>query len=245
MNLMRFAETQGENFCVGWVDGGVSFIIREPNEFVRQVVPKFFGGATKFPSFTRKLYRWGFRQMNRGIGPDEPIIFGNDSFLKDKADLMKNMRSTTAAATRKHEQTKAPTNYFPGMKHARQEDAFGDDGANKRLMLEMLGQNAAFNAGNGTFSLTNALRPQINNLDNNNNNNSMFQLNANSQMNGMASFNPNPINYNCFDMPQDNGNNNQMNQWNFASQNANQMFQNPSSSEDIINAAISAMRYSS
>ncbi len=41
--------------------------------------------------------------MNRGIGPDEPIIFGNEYFQRDNADLMVNMRSITAASIRKRE----------------------------------------------------------------------------------------------------------------------------------------------
>jgi hypothetical protein len=50
------------------------------------------------------VYRWGFRQVNRGIGPDDPIIFGNEYFQRDDAELMSKMRSTTAASTRKQEE---------------------------------------------------------------------------------------------------------------------------------------------
>lgn len=50
------------------------------------------------------MYRWGFRQVNRGIGPDDPIIFGNEYFQRDNAELMTKMRSTTAASTRKQEE---------------------------------------------------------------------------------------------------------------------------------------------
>lgn len=41
--------------------------------------------------------------MNRGIRSDEPIIFGNEYFQRDNADLMVNMRSITAASIRKRE----------------------------------------------------------------------------------------------------------------------------------------------
>lgn len=110
MQLMKYAEKQRGNssgddkegeFCVEWLKDGKSFVINNPDQFTRQVVPKFFK-PTKFSSFTRKLYRWGFRQVNRGIGPDEPIIFGNDHFQRDDAELMVKMRSVTAAA-RKNE----------------------------------------------------------------------------------------------------------------------------------------------
>jgi hypothetical protein len=106
MALMRFADEQGrdtQDFCVSWLPEGKSFVIRNPDEFTRQLVPKYFK-ATKFSSFTRKLYRWGFRQINRGIGPDDPIIFGNEFFDRDNEALMSKMRSVTAAGNRKTEQ---------------------------------------------------------------------------------------------------------------------------------------------
>lgn len=93
-----------KTFCIAWLPDGKTFIIRDPEEFTRKVLSKFFK-ATKFSSFTRKLYRWGFRQVNRGIGPDDPIIFGNESFQRDKEELMANMRSVTAASTRKQEKS--------------------------------------------------------------------------------------------------------------------------------------------
>ena len=97
MNMMRFADKQEntEEYCAAWLNDGKSFVIRDADAFTRQVIPQFFK-ATKFSSFTRKLYRWGFRQVNRGIGPDDPIIFGNEYFQRDHADLMVKMRSITA-----------------------------------------------------------------------------------------------------------------------------------------------------
>eukprot|EP00751_Fragilariopsis_kerguelensis_P010894 CAMPEP_0170775574 /NCGR_PEP_ID=MMETSP0733-20121128/10665_1 /TAXON_ID=186038 /ORGANISM="Fragilariopsis kerguelensis, Strain L26-C5" /LENGTH=615 /DNA_ID=CAMNT_0011118409 /DNA_START=31 /DNA_END=1879 /DNA_ORIENTATION=+ len=105
MNLMNYATTrvkQEKHFCVSWLPDGKAFVIYDIKDFTKDVVPKFFK-ASKFCSFTRKLYRWGFRQLNRGIGPDEPIIFGNEFFQQDHADLMVNMRSITAASIRKRE----------------------------------------------------------------------------------------------------------------------------------------------
>jgi len=105
MNLMKYVEERNKtdkDFCISWLPEGKAFVIYNIKEFTSSVVPKFFK-ASKFCSFTRKLYRWGFRQLNRGIGPDEPIIFGNEFFQRDNADLMVNMRSITAASIRKRE----------------------------------------------------------------------------------------------------------------------------------------------
>lgn len=102
MNMMQYADNfkDDENYCIAWIPDGKSFVVRNPDTFTRQVLPKFFK-ATKFQSFTRKLYRWGFRQVNRGIGPDDPIIFGNEHFQRDDEELMVKMRSTTAASNRR------------------------------------------------------------------------------------------------------------------------------------------------
>lgn len=102
MNMMNYADQfkDDEKYSIAWIPDGKSFVIRNPDVFTRQVLPKFFK-ATKFQSFTRKLYRWGFRQVNRGIGPDDPIIFGNEYFQRDDEELMVKMRSVTAAANRR------------------------------------------------------------------------------------------------------------------------------------------------
>lgn len=57
-----------------------------------------------FDYYIFTVYRWGFRQLNRGIGPEEPIIFGNEYFQRDNADLMVNMRSITAASIRQQQE---------------------------------------------------------------------------------------------------------------------------------------------
>ena len=103
MAMMRYAESQGDSFCVRWLEDGKSFIIDDPDTFTKKVVPQYFK-PTKFSSFTRKLYRWGFRQLNRGMGQDDPVIFGNVYFQRNKPELMAKMKSTTAAATRKAEE---------------------------------------------------------------------------------------------------------------------------------------------
>lgn len=105
MNLMKYVDEKNKtekDFCVSWLPEGKAFVIYNIKEFTNSVIPKVFK-ASKFCSFTRKLYRWGFRQLNRGIGPDEPVIFGNEYFQRDNADLMVNMRSITAASIRKRE----------------------------------------------------------------------------------------------------------------------------------------------
>ena len=145
MALMRSVDEHKDDpfYCAAWLPEGKSFVVRNPDEFARQVVPKFFK-ATKFSSFTRKLYRWGFRQINRGIGPDDPVIFGNDFFERDNEALMTQMRSITAAGTRKtesrmigagnHHHNMYGKRPFEGIGHEYGFDAFAEQ--QKRFMYE-------------------------------------------------------------------------------------------------------------
>jgi len=139
MNMMRYAEREGagkDDYCVSWLADGKSFIVRNPDVFTRQIVPKFFK-PTKFSSFTRKLYRWGFRQINRGIGPDDPIVFGNEYFDRNNEHLMSNMRSVTAAGTRKAEQSRSS---FQGSGNKRGAyDMFGVSGVGGDMSMMMGG----------------------------------------------------------------------------------------------------------
>eukprot|EP00543_Licmophora_paradoxa_P004362 CAMPEP_0202441758 /NCGR_PEP_ID=MMETSP1360-20130828/1260_1 /ASSEMBLY_ACC=CAM_ASM_000848 /TAXON_ID=515479 /ORGANISM="Licmophora paradoxa, Strain CCMP2313" /LENGTH=477 /DNA_ID=CAMNT_0049056881 /DNA_START=114 /DNA_END=1547 /DNA_ORIENTATION=- len=89
--------------CVYWILEGRAFIIRNKDELVKTLLPMFFRQA-KFPSFTRKLYRWGFRQIS--VAPDRisnrrEMIFGHEFFQRDNKPLMSRMRSVTAAGTRR------------------------------------------------------------------------------------------------------------------------------------------------
>lgn len=44
MNMMRFAEQykDDDKYCIAWIPDGKSFIVRNPEIFTRQVLPKFF-----------------------------------------------------------------------------------------------------------------------------------------------------------------------------------------------------------
>jgi hypothetical protein len=108
MELTEYAESSSCYFC-GWSDDGLNIIIRNPHEFVRQVLPKFFKGGVKFTSFQRKLYRWGFRVVTHFwkhvAGGDEVIVYRADLFQRGRPDLLQNMRSMTAQKSKKQDAT--------------------------------------------------------------------------------------------------------------------------------------------
>jgi hypothetical protein len=90
-----------ETVPVAWMPDGNAFVIRSKEKFVSDLLPQFFR-QSKFSSFTRKLYRWGFRQVNipRERLPKE-MYFGNEYFQRDNKALLAQMRSITAAGLRR------------------------------------------------------------------------------------------------------------------------------------------------
>jgi hypothetical protein len=90
-----------EHAPVAWIPDGKSFVIRSKEGLVSDLLPQFFRQG-KFSSFTRKLYRWGFRQVNmqRDRQP-QAMYFGNEYFQRDNKALLTNMRSITAAGIRR------------------------------------------------------------------------------------------------------------------------------------------------
>jgi hypothetical protein len=78
---------------ISWLPHGRSFIIIRPDVFSDEVLPRFYGSSdsrsnTKYPSFTRKLNRWGFRQATKG--PDTGAFF-HPLFRRDKPGLCMDM----------------------------------------------------------------------------------------------------------------------------------------------------------
>ena len=78
-------ETITDSIC--WLPHGRSFLVVNPTKFTHEVQPEYFG-ACKFASFTRKLYRWGFRQISKG--PDAESYF-HRLFRRDEPDLCEDM----------------------------------------------------------------------------------------------------------------------------------------------------------
>lgn len=52
---------------ISWDAHGVSFTIHDADRLSKEVLPKFFKG-TKYSSFLRKLYRWGFAKRREMSG---------------------------------------------------------------------------------------------------------------------------------------------------------------------------------
>jgi len=74
--------------AIAWLPSGRSFCITDQDEFVKNILPKYFREA-KFESFSRRLKRWGFRKVyTTGLSQ---IIFSHDLFRNGRPDLCKIM----------------------------------------------------------------------------------------------------------------------------------------------------------
>lgn len=70
--------------AISWLPHGRSFVVIRPDVFSERVLPLYFhsrASTTKYPSFTRKLNRWGFRQVTGG--PDTGA-FQHPLFRRDQ-----------------------------------------------------------------------------------------------------------------------------------------------------------------
>lgn len=117
MLMLQYVESSpslvisGRTPPIAWTLEGLAFVVRDREELVKAVLPKFFPHG-KFESFTRKLYRWGFRQVmcsrEEQVGGSSgtaatkrEISFASPFFQRDRTKLMVYMKSVTAAGRRR------------------------------------------------------------------------------------------------------------------------------------------------
>mmetsp|Transcript_12679 Transcript_12679/g.22945 ORF Transcript_12679/g.22945 Transcript_12679/m.22945 type:complete len:755 (-) Transcript_12679:304-2568(-) len=106
--------------AIEWLPHGNSFLIQDPKTFAQGTLPVYFKGSSKYESFTRKLYRWGFRQITKG---DDANSYYHEHFQRDDPDqclrmhchysdreLQAQAQSSKAAAARRQRSASSGSN---------------------------------------------------------------------------------------------------------------------------------------
>lgn len=82
---------------IQWTRCGTAFVVRDSLRLCETWLPRFFGSA-KYPSFTRRLYRYGFCKMFPGkYGFDNELhltVFAHEHFLRDQKTVLWRIQST-------------------------------------------------------------------------------------------------------------------------------------------------------
>ncbi len=97
--LIEHAEREATD-CLAWTPDGKGVILRTTSsELQDKILPLASSCGGKLLSFTRKLYRWGFRQARSSYNKEK--IFCHPFFQRDDKTLIVGMKSTTAEGTKK------------------------------------------------------------------------------------------------------------------------------------------------
>ena len=122
---MKCLQDESISHIIAWLDHGKAFIIKDEQAFCKHVLPKYFGKATLFRSFKRKLNRWGFRIQDRGM---ETGIYQHPSFLRGHYQQLHAMKGQHEQKPPKQQASGAPPlsskdKETPDQHQPRQDDA--------------------------------------------------------------------------------------------------------------------------
>ena len=86
--MLTNVENDGNSHIVSWMPHGKSFRVHREEDFVSSIMPTYFN-QSKFTSFTRQLYIYGFQKVQDG--PDKGAFF-HDKFLREYKSLCLTMK---------------------------------------------------------------------------------------------------------------------------------------------------------
>ncbi|CAG8713260.1 953_t:CDS:2 [Cetraspora pellucida] len=92
--LYNMVNDPQSNELITWSESGNSFLVKRPQDFAKEVLPRFFK-HNNFSSFVRQLNMYGFHKiphLQQGVlqsdGQSEQWEFSNTNFLRNQPDLL-------------------------------------------------------------------------------------------------------------------------------------------------------------
>jgi len=86
--MLREVEAQGLDYIISWLGDGRSFQVHEPEEFVKQVLPRYFR-CSKMKSFQRQL---NFYKFVRAVNGPMEGSYSHPQFIKGQEHLIRGIK---------------------------------------------------------------------------------------------------------------------------------------------------------
>lgn len=87
-------EAENKAHYFGWMPHGRSFMIRNRQMFIKEILPAYFGmakGETSYCSFTRQVNKYGFRRLTKASGKDQGSYY-HECFIRGQVFLTFRMK---------------------------------------------------------------------------------------------------------------------------------------------------------
>ena len=102
--LLEDAESHNHSNIISWLPGGKAFRVHHIKRFCSEVMQKYFQKQTKFNSFTRQLYLYGFMKVSRSSS--DSTTFYHPDFEQGNKEQSVSLRRTSGGGTVSYQRRK-------------------------------------------------------------------------------------------------------------------------------------------
>jgi hypothetical protein len=101
--LLEFAHSQNLELIVSWRSDGTSFSIKNEQDFMQQISPRFFPNQSTFRSFERQLNVWGFTRLSSSSSSSssKTRVFFHPYFHQGKRELCRRIHRVENKGSKK------------------------------------------------------------------------------------------------------------------------------------------------